>query len=66
MLVKECQQQVENEVPLEQSGFLMPPHPLINFEVQQYHQNKPKFKGLYSRNNIPKIKYGAYVLNLDE
>ena len=27
---------------------------------------KPKFKGLYSRKNLPKIKDGAYVINLDE
>ena len=27
---------------------------------------KPKFNGVYSRNNLPKIKDGAYVINLDE
>ena len=40
-------------------------HPLINFEIQKYYQNKPKFNGAYSRNNLPKIKDGAYVINLD-
>ena len=30
-----------------------------NFEIQRYHQNKPKFKGAYSRNNLPKIKDGT-------
>ena len=24
-----------------QNGFLMPPHPLINFEIQKYYQNEP-------------------------
>ena len=24
-------------------NFLMPPHPLITFEIQRYYQNKPKF-----------------------
>ena len=48
-------------------GFLMPPHPLTNFEIQEYYQNKPRFNGVYSRNNLPKkIKDGAYIINLDE
>ena len=36
------------------------------FEIQKYYQKKPKFNGVYSRNNLPKIKDGAYVINLDE
>ena len=48
------------------AGFLMPPHPLINFEIQKYYQNERKRNGVYSRNNLPKIKDGAYVINLDE
>ena len=48
-------------------GFLMPPHPLTNFEIQKYYQNEPRFNGVYSRNNLPKkIKDVAYVINLDE
>ena len=41
-------------------------HPLTNFEIKEYHQNERKFDGVYSRNNLPKIKDGAYVINLDE
>ena len=41
-------------------------HPLKNFEIQKYCQNEPKFNGVYSRNNLPKIKDGAYVIILDE
>ena len=44
----------------------MLPHPLTNFEMQKYYQNEPKFKEVYSRNNLPKIKDRAYVINLDE
>ena len=44
----------------------MPFHPLTNFEIQKYYQNQPKFNDLYSRNNLPKIKDGVYVINLDE
>ena len=34
--------------------------------MQKYYQNKPKFNGVYSRNNLSKIKDEAYVINLDE
>ena len=44
----------------------MPLHPLTNFEIQKYDQKEPKFNGVYSRNNLRKIKDGAYVINLDE
>ena len=44
----------------------MPPHPLTNFEIQKYYQNEPRFNGVYSRDNLPRIKDGAYVINLDE
>ena len=48
-------------------GFLMPPHHPTNFEIQTYYQNKPRFNGVFSRDNLPKkIKDGAYVINLDE
>ena len=40
----------------------MPLQPLTNFKIQMYHQNEAKF----SRNNLPKIKDGEYVINLDE
>ena len=36
------------------------------FEIQKYYQNEPKFDGVYSRINFPKIKDGIYVINLDE
>ena len=47
----------------------MPPHPLTNFEKQKYYQNdvqpssknEPRFNG-----NLPRIKNGAYVINLDD
>ena len=44
----------------------MPPHPLSNFEIQKYYENESRFNGVYSRDNLPKIKDGAYVINLDE
>ena len=52
----------------------MPPDPSTNFEIQKHYQNdaqrssknEPRFNGVYSRDNLPKIKDAAYVINLDE
>ena len=45
----------------------LPPHPLTNFEIQEYYQNERRFNGVFSRDNLPNnIKNGAYVINLDE
>ena len=54
----------------------LPPHPLTNFEIQEYYQNEPRFNGVFSRDNLPytirpkglgsAVKNGAYVINLDE
>ena len=35
-------------------------------EIQKYYKNEPRFNDVYSRDNLPKIKDGAYVINLDE
>ena len=48
-------------------NFLLPFHPLTNIEISEYYSNEPRFNGVYSRDNLPKItKKGAYVINLDE
>ena len=44
----------------------MPPHPLANFEIQKYYQNEHRFNGVYSRDNLSRIRDGAYIINLDE
>ena len=45
----------------------LPPHPLTNFEIQEYYQIEPRFNGVFSRDNLgPTVKNGAYVINLDE
>ena len=44
----------------------MSPPPLINFEIQKYYQNQPKFNDVYSRKNLSKIKDGGYIVNFDE
>ena len=44
----------------------MPPHSLTNSKMQKYYENRPIFNGVYSRNNLLKIKDGPYVINPDE
>ena len=43
---------------------MLPHNPLTNFKIQKYYQNEPKFNGVSSRNNLLKIKDGAYIINL--
>ena len=44
----------------------MPSHPFTDFEIQKKkYQNEPQFKSV-SRNNLSKIKDGAYLTNLEE
>ena len=43
--------------------FLMPAHPLINFEIQKYYQNKPRFNRVFSRDNMPKKNKGWDIRN---
>ena len=42
-------------------------HTLKDFEIEKYYENKARFNGVYSKNNLPKkIKDEAYIINLDE
>ena len=38
---------------------------MTNFEIQKYDQMKPRFNDVYSRENLPKIKDGAYLINIE-
>ena len=52
----------------------MSPHSSANFKIQKYYQNyaqrssknKTRFNGVYSTDNLHKIKDGAYVIKFDE
>ena len=58
-------------------GFLIPTHPLTNFEIQKNYKNEPRFNSVFSKTSLPKsnfieyysikkIKDRAYIINLDE
>ena len=52
---------------MEKNGIFNTTSSLTNFEIQKYYQNKPRFNGGFSRDNLPKnIKDGACVINVDE
>ena len=38
----------------------MPPYPFTNFKIKNYYQYQPRFNGVYSRNDLYKIKDGAH------
>ena len=40
-------------------------HPLTNFEIMDYFKDVKRFNGVFSRNNLPNLRNGAYVINLD-
>ena len=44
----------------------MPSYPLANFEIQKYYQYEPRFNGVYSRDNLPKLEDETYVINLND
>ena len=44
----------------------MPSHPLTDVEIQKYYKNELKFNDVYSRNNLPITKDGAYAINIEE
>ena len=51
---------------LTERGAIRASEDTIKFETQNYYQNQPKFNSVFSRNNLSKIKDGAYTKNLDE
>ena len=38
---------------------------MTKFEIINYFKDVKSFNGVYSRNNLPKLKNGAYLINLD-
>ena len=46
--------------------FLVPLNPLNNIKITNYLHYEPRLNGLFSRNNLPRIKDGAFVINLDD
>ena len=50
---------------LDKKKSLTPFYPLTNLEIQDHLNKEKRFKGVFSINNLPKLKKGAYVINLD-
>ena len=60
LLVLQCQKICKLE---KESQFFVPLYPLSNTEITKYLNYEPKFNGVYSRDNLPRIKD---VKNLDD
>ena len=46
--------------------FLVPLHPLSNIKITKYFSYKPRFNCVFSTNNLPRIRDGAYDINLSD
>ena len=41
-------------------------HPLNQIAIRNYLSNELRFNDAFSRNSLPRIKDGTYVINLDD
>ena len=41
-------------------------HTLSNIEITNYFKHKPRFNGVFSRNNLLRVKDGANIINFDD
>ena len=46
--------------------FLVLLHTLSNIEITKYFNYEPRFNAVFSRDNLPRIKDGGYVINLED
>ena len=46
-------------------SFLVSLHSLNRIDITNYLNYKPRFNEIFSRNNLPRLKDGAYVINID-
>ena len=44
---------------------LAPPHLLRNIEITKYFNYEPRPNDVYVKNDLPRIRDGVYVINLD-
>ena len=47
-------------------NFLVLLHPFSNIKITYYFNYEPRLNSIFSRNNLPRIKDGAYVINLND
>ena len=46
--------------------FLVPLYPLNNIKITNYFSNKPRFNGVFLRDDLPRINDEVYVINIDD
>ena len=61
------EEELENqEVDIYIKKNLIPLQPSSNIEITKYFNYKPRFNGVFSRNDLSRIRNGAYMINLDD
>ena len=45
---------------------MVPLHHLNNIGITNYLNYEPRFNGIFSRSNLPRVTDGAYVVHLDD
>ena len=60
------EEELESRKKIYKYNFLDPLHPLNNIEITNYFNDESRFNGVFSRNNLPRIKDGVYVINLND
>ena len=60
------EEELEEEEEDIEIKLLVPLHLLSNIEITKYFNNDLRFNGVFSRNNLSRIKDGVYVINLDD
>ena len=48
------------------SMILVSLYPLKKIEITNHFSYKPRFNGVFSTNNLPRVKDGSYVINLND
>ena len=61
IISNEVIEDIMKKVKLLENCGLLNAHSLTNFETQKYYQKEPKFNGVYSRNDLPKINDLTYI-----
>ena len=59
-------EELEEKERIYRWDFLVSLNPFNNIEITNYFDYEPSFNGVFQINNLPRIKDGAYIINLHD